>query len=86
MKDCTADFDLTAEGIFERPSSNAYGLMEYLAGILNLQVVRPVVIGTTALGAAYLAGLQLGLFKNLAEIEQRGQLQQILLRRSSRSA
>ena len=51
-------------------------LMEFLAGILNLQVDRPVVTETTALGVAYLAGLQLGLFKNLDEIEQRWQLQQ----------
>jgi glycerol kinase len=49
-------------------------LMEFLAGILNLQVDRPAVTETTALGAAYLAGLQLGLFKNLAEIERRWQL------------
>ncbi len=51
-------------------------LMEFLAGRLTLQVDRPVITVTIALGAAYLAGLQLGLFKNLEEIEERWRLQQ----------
>ncbi len=36
--------------------------MQFLADILNAPVDRPVVLETTALGAAYLAGLQIGLF------------------------
>ena len=36
--------------------------MQFLADILNAPVDRPVVLETTALGAAYLAGLQSGLF------------------------
>jgi glycerol kinase len=36
--------------------------MQFLADILNAPVDRPVVLETTALGAAYLAGLHLGLF------------------------
>jgi glycerol kinase len=35
--------------------------MQRLADILNLPVDRPTVLETTALGAAYLAGLQAGL-------------------------
>jgi glycerol kinase len=36
--------------------------MQFLADILNAPVDRPVVLETTALGAAYLAGLHMGLF------------------------
>ena len=36
--------------------------MQFLADILNAPVDRPVVLETTALGAAYLAGLHIGLF------------------------
>lgn len=42
--------------------------MQFLADILRVEVERPAVIETTALGAAYLAGLQKGVFKSLDEI------------------
>jgi glycerol kinase len=48
-------------------------VMQFLADILDLPVERPVVTETTALGAAYLAGLQLGLFKSTADIAKRWQ-------------
>ena len=41
---------------------------QFLADILNLEVVRPKVLETTALGAALLAGYQIGEFKSLNEI------------------
>jgi glycerol kinase len=44
-------------------------LMQFQADILNRPVVRPVDTETTALGAAYLAGLAAGMWKNTAEIE-----------------
>lgn len=40
----------------------------FLADILNIPVEIPVVSETTALGAAYLAGLQVGLYQGLDEI------------------
>lgn len=40
----------------------------YLADILDMPVVRPKVLETTALGAAYLAGLGAGLYQNLDEV------------------
>jgi len=40
---------------------------------LGVEVDRPVVTETTALGAAYLAGLQAGLFKSLDEISSHWQ-------------
>jgi len=42
-----------------------------LADLTGLAVERPQVTETTALGAAYLAGLGAGLFKNEKDISQR---------------
>src|SRR5258708_2515616 len=42
--------------------------MQRLADLLGVVVERPVVTETTALGAAYLAGLQTGLFGSLEEL------------------
>lgn len=49
-------------------------LMQFQADILNTPVQRPVCIETTALGAAYLAGLSVGYYKNRQEIEKNWQL------------
>jgi glycerol kinase len=43
-------------------------LMQFQADILDLPVVRPVVAETTALGAAYAAGLAVGFWKDLDEL------------------
>jgi glycerol kinase len=43
-------------------------LMQFQADILGVPVVRPVVTETTALGAAYLAGLAVGFWKSTEEI------------------
>lgn len=43
-------------------------LMQFQADILNVPVVKPRVIETTALGAAYAAGLAVGFWKNLDEL------------------
>ena len=43
-------------------------LMQFQADLLNCPVVRPTVAETTALGAAYLAGLAVGVYRNQAEI------------------
>jgi glycerol kinase len=48
-------------------------VVQALANILGVPVDRPQVTETTALGAAYLAGLQIGLFKDLDDIAQRWQ-------------
>jgi glycerol kinase len=45
-----------------------------LADILNCSVLRPVVIETTALGAAYAAGLQAGLYESTDTIAAQWQL------------
>ncbi len=43
-------------------------LMQFQADLLGVPVVRPKVVETTALGAAYLAGLAVGFWKNREEI------------------
>jgi glycerol kinase len=43
-------------------------LMQFQADILSATVRRPVVAETTALGAAYLAGLAVGYWKDLADV------------------
>lgn len=44
-------------------------LMQLQADLLGVRVVRPTVLETTALGAAYLAGLAVGFWKNKRAIE-----------------
>ncbi len=46
-------------------------LMEFQADILGESVKRPTVLETTALGAAYLAGLAVGFWENKNEIKQK---------------
>lgn len=48
-------------------------LMQFQSDILGTKVVRPRVTETTALGAAYLAGLAVGYWKNIDEIQQQWQ-------------
>jgi glycerol kinase len=50
-------------------SQNALA-MQFQSDILGVPVVRPAVIETTALGAAYLAGLQSGFWNSTADIAQ----------------
>lgn len=45
-------------------------LMQIQADVLKATVVRPQITETTAMGAAYLAGLAVGYWKNIEEIEQ----------------
>lgn len=45
-------------------------MMQFQADILNLPVVRPKLIETTIMGAAYLAGLGVGVWKNFNDLEK----------------
>ena len=49
-------------------------LMKFQANLMNTQVFRPKCIETTALGAAYLAGLAVGYWKDRDEIKENWQL------------
>jgi len=50
-------------------------LMQFQADILGVPVVRPKVLETTALGAAYLAGLAIELWKSREEIAAQWQVE-----------
>ena len=45
-------------------------LMQFQADILNVSVIVPNIVETTALGAAYAAGLAVGFWKNTSELQQ----------------
>ena len=48
-------------------------LMQFQSNIMNTTVVRPVITETTALGAAYLAGLAVGYWANMDAIQDQWQ-------------
>jgi glycerol kinase len=49
-------------------------LMQFQSDVLQCQVVRPIITETTALGAAYLAGLAVGYWDNIDEIKNQWQI------------
>ena len=59
-------------------SENNY-LMQFQANILNLKVLRPKCLETTALGAAYLAGLAVKVWKDKEEIRKNHMVEKIFL-------
>ncbi|MEZ6137751.1 MAG: FGGY-family carbohydrate kinase [Pirellulaceae bacterium] len=52
-------------------------LMQFQADILGVPVLRPKSFESTALGAAYLAGLAVGFWKNMGDLESHWQLDRI---------
>ncbi|GAB2908936.1 glycerol kinase GlpK [Paralcaligenes sp. KSB-10] len=50
-------------------------LMQFQADLLGIPVVRPTVIETTALGAAYLAGLTSGVYRSKQELSELWQVE-----------
>lgn len=52
-------------------------LMQFQSDILNTKVLRPTVTETTALGAAYLAGLAVGYWNSIEEIQQQWQIEKV---------
>jgi glycerol kinase len=49
-------------------------LMQFQSDILNTLVIRPTIVETTALGAAYLAGLAVGFWKDMEELSTKWQV------------
>jgi glycerol kinase len=45
-------------------------LMQFQSDLLKVKINRPKVVETTNMGAAFLAGLQVGYWKNSAEIQR----------------
>ncbi len=54
-------------------------LMQFQADILNVPVERPALNETTALGAAYLAGLAVGFFKSREELQNNYRMDHLFL-------
>ena len=52
-------------------------LMQFQSDMLNTKVVRPTITETTALGAAYLAGLATGYWESIDDIQQQWQIEKI---------
>jgi glycerol kinase len=50
-------------------------LMQFQADLLGIPVVRPKVVETTALGAAYLAGLSCGVYTGIDELAEQWQVE-----------
>ncbi|HEC2144758.1 TPA: glycerol kinase GlpK [Staphylococcus delphini] len=50
-------------------------LMQFQSDLLNIEVERPEINETTALGAAYLAGIATGFWKDKSEIQRRWKLE-----------
>jgi glycerol kinase len=51
-------------------------LLQFQSDILDVPVVRPEILETTALGAAYLAGLAVGFWESQSEIRDQWELDQ----------
>jgi glycerol kinase len=52
-------------------------LMQFQADIFNFQVIRPKLLETTALGAAYLAGLAVGFWKSLDDLKDQWSIDKV---------
>ncbi|NOW15325.1 glycerol kinase [Clostridium acetobutylicum] len=52
-------------------------LMQFQADITGTEVVRPIITETTALGAAYLAGLAVGFWKSKEEIAEKWSVSEV---------
>lgn len=50
---------------------------QFLANILNVTVERPRIMETTALGAAYLAGLQAGIYQSVDQLASMNSVEQV---------
>ena len=49
---------------------------QFLSNVINTKVIRPKVQETTALGAAYMAGLKIGVYKSLFDISKNWKIDQ----------
>ena len=55
--------------------------LQFLSSLLQINVDRPTIIETTALGAAYLAGYQVGIFKNMEEISSKWKSEKVFVQK-----
>ena len=52
-------------------------LMQFQCDIVQTKVIRPIMVETTALGAAYLAGLAVGFWKDVEELRSKWMVDQV---------
>lgn len=64
--------------------SRSAPMMQFQADLLNIPIIRPAVTETTALGAAYLAGLAVGFWKDIESISTQWKVERIFEPRMSR--
>lgn len=70
IKAMEADSGITLAGLKVDGGASANNfLMQYQADVIQEKVLRPACIETTAMGAAYLAGLAVGYWKDMQEIK-----------------
>ena len=55
--------------------------LQFLSSLLQINVDRPTIIETTALGAAYLAGYQVGIFKEMEEISSKWKSEKVFVQK-----
>ena len=60
---------------------NNESFLQFLSSLLQTNVDRPTIIETTALGAAYLAGYQSGLFGNIEEISDKWKSEKVFVQK-----
>ncbi|MBN2427316.1 MAG: glycerol kinase GlpK [Deltaproteobacteria bacterium] len=66
-----ADSDIPARELRADGGASANNLlMQFQADILDMKVIRPKILESTAMGAGYLAGLGAGFWKDIADIEK----------------
>ena len=58
-------------------ATNSNFKMQFQGDILNTKVIRPKITETTALGAAYPAGLAVGYWESMDEIKSQWQVDQV---------
>jgi glycerol kinase len=66
-------------------ASHSAFLMQFQADLLQIPVVRPAVTETTALGAAYLAGLAVGYWKSIGSIAKQWRVEKVFEPKMPRS-
>ena len=60
-------------------------LVQFLSDVLGVRVTRPQITETTALGAAYLAGLHAGVYSSLSEVGELWQTERVFAPKISRT-
>ncbi|CDD35614.1 glycerol kinase [Roseburia sp. CAG:309] len=60
--------------------------MQFQADMLNVDVLRPKCVETTALGAAYLAGLAVGYWKDIDDIRKNWALSKVFTQMCRKSS